>query len=59
MSHRNERTDSQSSDFVHPICQNSKSPEKCALFAEKLDQMNSSLKITDSLGTRMHAESRS
>ncbi|MDB2685637.1 hypothetical protein N9Y42_00295 [Mariniblastus sp.] len=38
---------------VHPICQNSPTPEKCELFAEKLEQVNSNLEIHDPLASRI------
>jgi len=49
----------QSNESIHPICRNSKTPEKCAEFADKLDQVNSSLKLTDSVATRLYVDGKS
>ena len=55
----NNQDDSQSTESVHPICKNSKTPEKCAQFAEKLDDVKSNLKLTDSVVSRIPDRDRS
>ena len=47
------------SNNVHPICRNSPDPEKCALFAEKLEGVNSNLSLTEELAARITAERKS
>jgi hypothetical protein len=58
MNSRSNYNSSRSNQTVYPIRKNSKTPEKCAQFAENLDAVNSSLKLTDSVVARVPFEDR-
>ena len=58
MNNQQNKTDS-SAVNTHPICRNSTNPEKCAEFAEKLEQVNSNLEIKSSLAFQLEADERS
>ena len=58
MNKNNNNTPSTNST-VHPICQNSPTPEKCELFVEKLEQVNSNLEIHDGLAAQAQSETNS